>query len=196
MRKLIYFGLFALSCGIFANSTLAGNVADCDVLTDPESDMFAPKLYGLCVAWHNANEKAKPGLADKFFDRAGFDVPGSGDGGGDPADFECPCWADVSIVDICALGSPDSVVSVGVFTRVFWDYESIEFEASVRETFGGDTLDPGCAHTIIANDRTGEEFLNDVQSLIGMETDAAICLLEADMIASLYDGGGCIGIEP
>lgn len=196
MRTRVLLGLFALSCGMFAHSALAGNVADCDVLTDPDDPQYAPKLYGLCVAWHNANEKAKPGLADKFFDRAGFEVPGSVDPEPEPNDFECPCWSDVTIEDICALGAPSSVVSVGIFTRVFWDYESIEFEASVRETYSGDTMDPACAHTIIANNASGERFLYDVRSLDNMETEAAICLMEADTIAGLYNGGGCVGIEP
>lgn len=197
MRKWILPGLLALTCGILTNTALAGNAEDCDVLKDKDSDSYAPSLYGLCVAWHNANENAKPGLADKFFDRAGFEVPGSEIPVPDPdptSDFECPCWAEVSLDEVCALGSPDSIINIGDFTRLKWDYDSILFEAAVTETYSGDMIDPGCAHTIIANDITGERFLYNVYELDPI--DAEICLMESKAILEFTMSDDCATVDP
>ncbi|HEX6092260.1 MAG TPA: hypothetical protein VFZ07_02850, partial [Dongiaceae bacterium] len=80
MRKLFAVGLLALSSGFIANTVFAGNVEDCE----PLKQSGQKSLYGLCVAWHNADEDAKDAIAEKFFDRAGYDVPGSADGDPEP----------------------------------------------------------------------------------------------------------------
>lgn len=201
MRNWILPGLLALSCGILANSALAGNAADCDVLKDPEDERYAPKLYGLCIAWHNANDNAKPALADKFFDRAGFDVPGSSvpDLPSEP-DFACPCWYGLSIEEVCALGAPSSVASddypyeLGAWTRVNWNYFSETHVSNVTESFFGETFEYGavCYNTITGP--TGQEF--ESVHLPVEAVDAEVCLMEANVIASLYNSGSCEGIEP
>ncbi len=89
MRKIISLGLFALMLSIFSGQIFAGNAEICDPL---KLDPNTKKLYGLCVAYQNANENAKIAFADAFFERAGFDVPGSG--------FSCPCWYTFGFDDV------------------------------------------------------------------------------------------------
>lgn len=106
MRKLISLGLLALILSTFSSQVLASNAADCDGLKKADKG-----LHGLCVAWHNANEKNKGKIAEKFFARAGFKVPGSETPEPDPEpkpelDFYCPCWTHLTFDDICALGAP------------------------------------------------------------------------------------------
>jgi hypothetical protein len=96
MSKLVSLGLLALSVGFLSNTAFAGNdgVAACDYLKDKDSSYYMPSLYGLCVAWHNADEDARGDLADKFEQRAGYLPPGP------PAPppttpvllDTCPCW--------------------------------------------------------------------------------------------------------
>lgn len=180
MRTLVSLGLLALSLGSFTNIAFAGNVEDCESLKQTGQK----SLYGLCVAWHNADEAAKDGLAAKFFDRAGFPVPGSEDPEPEP-DFTCPCWSEVTFADICALGAP-------VFSEintVYGDVGFIDTIAFTIEGFGGDTGELACAHTI--QDLTTGNFLLDNTEADLTEDEALDCLAEVSVIGTMYLGGGC-----
>jgi len=93
MRKLISLGLFALMFSIFSSQVFAGNVDECKNLKDKTHVDYAPTLYGLCVAWHNADENAKDRIAENYRRKSGGDeVPGSSQ--------DCPCWAGISLDDV------------------------------------------------------------------------------------------------
>jgi len=106
MRKFFALGLLALLLGLFSISAFAGNAAECDYLKDKEDNPehpdyeYQPGLYGLCIAWHNADEEARVALGEKFLERAGFEVPGSESG------LQCPCWKGVVLEDIEGQASP------------------------------------------------------------------------------------------
>jgi hypothetical protein len=171
MRKPIVLGLLALAFGVFVSPAFAGNVEDCDFLKDKSHPDYAPGLYGLCVAWHNADENAKDELADKFFDKAGFEVPGSGDPE-EPQDFYCPCWAEVTFADICALGAPANILG----GQVAFD-DGIIFEGFLSPD--GTTV---CRHTVRV---LGVVELDNF--ILNLDPEVALdCHAERDMIATLY----------
>lgn len=187
MRTLVSMGLLALSFGFFANTSLAGSVADCEPLKQGGDK----SLYGLCVAWHSADEDARTRLADKFFDRAGYPVPGSVDPERqpEPADFECPCWSDLSYKFICELGEPAYVVLYDDPAGGFGDVDFNGVVALTIENFYGDAYLKGCAHVI----REGTNVLEaTVRGGLGDEA-AMTCHSEVLEIGTLYDslGGDC-----
>jgi hypothetical protein len=116
MRKLFALGLLALSSGFLANTAFAGNVGDCDSLKQSGQK----NLYGLCVAWHNADEGAKGGLAEKFLQRAGYPVPGSKPPP-DPEPVVCPCTDGMDTSTwgmVVACPSDGSGGDMGLFVRI------------------------------------------------------------------------------
>jgi hypothetical protein len=179
MRESIILGLLALAFGIFGSTAFAGNVEDCEFLKDKSHPDYAPGLYGLCVAWHNADEDAKDELADMFFDRAGFEVPGS-DEPEDPPDFLCPCWDELTFEDVCALGAP-LTVTPGVQVQF---NDGITFEGFLSPN--GSTA---CRHTV--QDLSDGSFLLD-ELILGLDAEAALdCQAERDIISVLYLDPAC-----
>jgi len=86
--------VFLLVC---SSAALAGDKSICD--EDPSGGGLWDKkslqklgAYGLCVAYQNADEEDKPALAEQFFIKAGFDVPGS-----EPSEA-CPCWNELELL--------------------------------------------------------------------------------------------------
>ena len=55
MNKVISLGLFALMLSTFSGQLFAGDATLCDPLKQGQNK----SLYGLCVAWHHADEDAK-----------------------------------------------------------------------------------------------------------------------------------------
>lgn len=93
MRKVVSLGLLALSMGFIANTALAGNVEDCEVLKNGHT----PALYGLCIAWHNAgSDNARDRILDKYDDKAG---PGDPPMPGTEDEVPCPCWGNTELLD-------------------------------------------------------------------------------------------------
>lgn len=184
MRKLVTSGLLALSLCIFSGSVLAGNADDCE----PLKQSGLKSLYGLCVAWHNADEDAQGALAQKFYDRAGFEVPGSEvtkvDEPLPEQDFYCPCWENVSIPDVCALGAPVSMSLAADSGRAMF-LDRINFQL---EGFGSDMGETACAHTI--QGLTGNYILNQVENNLS-EEEAIDCQSEVEAIATMFVGGSC-----
>jgi hypothetical protein len=117
MRKLLTSSIFILMFSLFSGAVLAGDKGVCD-----ENEYGGKKalqkagVYGLCVAYQNADDADKPAIADKFFQRFGFVVPGFSDvvpGLPPEQDFFCPCLEGADLELACSLGAPitDSFVS-------------------------------------------------------------------------------------
>ena len=197
MRTRIALGLFALTLGILANSALAGDVSECDVLTDPDDPQYAPKLYGLCVAWHNANENVKPALAARFSAHAeklygllDFEVPGSGG-------LSCPCWSPDATDEftedyICSHGAPSIGISTEDFVYIIWpsfvhdQFGPVE-ETIVVETFAGFE---GCGRSL---ETSPGIFVGDSYD-IPLEGEAEVagkCLTEARDFLALAMSSEC-----
>jgi len=96
MRKIISLGLFALTISMFTSQVFAANEG-VDACADLKN--AGKGLHGLCVAWHNANDKHKDKFAAKFEDRAGFLLEDFLNPGSEP-DFLCPCWTEISAEDV------------------------------------------------------------------------------------------------
>lgn len=184
MRKLFTLGLLALSSGFLTNTAFAGNVEECE----PLKQSGQKNLYGLCVAWHNADESAKDALATKFLERAGYRVPGSGapDPDPDPSEdqFSCPCWDEMYFADICPLGMPISYyLPPGslVGDVIFGDF--INFTA---EGFGSEGTGGLCGHflqNLFENEPISLDNNNEIKLT---EAQAIDCRVELEIIAGLY----------
>lgn len=177
MRKVISLGLLALMFSLLSGQVFAGNIEECNYLKDKNHDDYAPGLYGLCVAWHNADEDAAVALAEKFLDRAGFKVPGSEvvpDTKNEP-DFYCPCWTEISFSDVCSLGVPTLAMPAGSSFFVVYSDETPD------EFFSSDSAN--CIYSGQFN--VGEEVLTDLGEP-GLD-----CRAEVEAIASLLVDGGC-----
>jgi len=176
MHKFTITGLLTLSLFFLSSSAMAGNAVDCEVLKNPGHSLYEPSLYGLCVAWHNADENSRVAIGDKFLKRATFPVPGSKtvDTRTVEQDFYCPCWDDVTFDDICALGEPMALS----------DENLVAFTDSVTfESFMSDTGITYCGHFIYKYGSQLPEL--DIQmSNLSLE-ESADC--QAELEAILYD---------
>ena len=164
MRKIFSLGLFALMLSIFSSQVFAGNALDCESLKQIKSK----SLYGLCVAWHNADETAKLGIADKFFDRAGFTVPGSDT-------FDCYCWGHLSYDEVCDIAnSPTAIPVEGKNAITFTDYPLY-----VITQFGAD--ETSCTLLIYSTSLSG--FIELIKS-DDSSYDPISCMAEVQVIST------------
>ena len=181
MRKIISLGLFALMLSIFSSQVFAGNHDACDELTDPDSDTWAPRLYGLCVAWHNADEKGRAAIEKNYSKRGGGTIPGS-------SAFRCPCWGSLADEQVGTIVIDDVLTYLPVFmcnVKSTNQYDLIIFnspdgyqwfsagfskdEFGCGYRFGGTGIDPSVSDS---------QFLS--------ETDVQNCRDEIQGIALLY----------
>lgn len=195
MRKQITLGLLALSLSFLSASVFAGNVDDCEFLKDKDHPDYAPGLYGLCVAWHNASgagdQTALDAIAENYFERSGGQtVPGSGGSGtDDDPPFECPCWTVLTETHICDLGylfdtlTPEGEVGSGlddVYTGILLFMNS----ASQFENFGVSPDRSECSYTIGGVGVPSENGAIDLN-----ETNGLICGYEIGVIMDLVVNG-------
>jgi hypothetical protein len=172
MRKIIRLGLFALILSIFSSQVLASNVAACDEVKKSKG------LHGLCVAWHNANDKNKDKFADKYFERSGgLSVPGSDS-------FECVCWSDLKYSQVCDIAnSPTAVAKPGVNAITFFD-----FPIQTVTGFGADT--ESCI-SIIFNTSNGTFDREISEDSFNPDFDASTCVAEVQVISTFQEPGVC-----
>lgn len=172
MRKTIALGLLALLFGFLSNSAFAGNADEfCGYLKDKDHADYQPGLYGLCTAWHNADEDAKVALGEKFLLKAGFAVPGSG--------FGCICWP-LSFDEVCEIAQSATRVTTGLGSVMFFDDPN-----GTAAFFGADT--ESCALNLIDFNTNPVTF--DFETLSTLEQDPTICVAEVQVIAGLHLAG-------
>ena len=180
MRKLVSLGLLALIFSIFSSQVSASNAGVCDDLKGS-----AKGLHGLCVAWHNADEKNKDKIAAKFDARSDVPLEEIINRQGNPEsnpDFVCPCFTDISFNDICLLGSPTMSFIYGFINVVEWQ----DADLGLDEFFSADSR--GCGY---------EGSLASYASLLAPydfsdpEFEVPQCIAEVEMIAAMFNGGSC-----
>jgi len=97
MRKLISLGLLAIVLSLVASPVFAGNEPLCELLKDGASK----GLYGLCIAYHNADSaRAQERIWENYKRKAGKEdppMPGTGD---ERKTATCPCLEDPNVVSI------------------------------------------------------------------------------------------------
>ena len=181
MRKIISLGLFALMLSIFSSQVFAGDVGACDELTDPDSDpdIYAPGLYGLCVAWHNANENGRAAIEKNYSKRGGGTIPGSG--------FSCPCWKEVSFENVCSLRIPTRALIFGFFN-------TIEYKDNGLDEFFA-THGRGCIYDgqFTEVPQVVDDLSGDIDPITGgaLSGEVLDCRAEIAVIALMYIDGAC-----
>ncbi|MFC1696507.1 hypothetical protein ACFL1C_10420 [Pseudomonadota bacterium] len=161
---------------LFSGQVFASNASACDEVKQNKG------LHGLCVAWHNANEKNKDKFAAKYSERSGGSrVPGSFDQNTPTGpDFYCPCWTEVSFSDVCSLDSPSSSVLLP-------DFGAVTYEDGLDEWFSADNPASDVYGCIYAGKFSAEPIIEP-----DLTTDEGIdCMAEIAAIASMYNGGSC-----
>lgn len=181
MRKFITSFVLILVFSLLSGSVFAGDKGVCD-----ENEYGGKKalqkagVYGLCVAYQNADDADKPGIAEKFKARFGDDVPGL-----DPVlDFSCPCFDRVSFADVCTYGAPiymptviDGVLQGGLVFFSLENGESVFF----------DTFDANCsyAHVDAEFNAIDEEYRSVEQGNPLVDDEPFACRADLEAIGTI-----------
>lgn len=177
MRKYITSSVFFLLFSLFSGALFAGDKGVCD-----ENEYGGKKalqkagVYGLCVAYQNADDADKPAIAEKFKTRFGFDVPGLEQA----LDFNCPCFERVTFADVCSFGTPvanfitvDGIIQSGL----------VFFSSANDDSVFFDTFEMNCsfAHYDVGFNVIDQEYRSVEQDnpLVGDEPFACLSELEA-----------------
>jgi hypothetical protein len=169
MRKLVSLGLLALIFSMISSHSFASNVEACNPLKKAQKG-----LHGLCVAWHNADDKQKLKIEAKFADRATYSLldflfPDS------ESDFVCPCWdTAVSAAFICSLGEPPMAFFASDYFNLLI-FNDGEFD----EMFSADVS--GCGYDGSQADFTALKTPDELSP-----EEARDCIDEARIISTLY----------
>jgi len=176
MRYSVSLGLCALMFLLFSGQVFASNASACDEVKQNKG------LHGLCVAWHNANEKNKDKFAAKYSERSGGSrVPGSFDQNTPTGpDFYCPCWTNVSFSDVCSLGEPSSAT-------VRPEFGAVTYEDGLDEWFSADNFIDGVYGCIYE----GQFSASPIEEPYLTTEEGLDCMAEIAVIASMYNGGSC-----
>jgi hypothetical protein len=209
MRKLVLMGFSALFLSILSFSVFAGDKSICDegvLFEETENEVVYDKkllqqlgVYGLCVAYQNASEEDKPGLAAKFEDRADFPVPGSEVATDLQAVFTCPCWSDISYVDVCELGSPFNSDFGDTTVWFFADFD--EFTSGEERIYSFNSVNSTpkfCAFSIekLKYDEINDQWVTDYfERMTGVgdlsDSESETCNAEVKVIATMFEEGLC-----
>jgi hypothetical protein len=175
MRKSLIFSLMAASLFIFCSPAFAGQVEVCEPLKVKDDD-YVPGLYGLCIAWHNADDEAREIIAANYRKKSGgLEVPGSNS-------FSCLCWNDVSFDDACVIANDADLVVPGSNAVTFLDADFM-----IATNFGADFQ--ACALQVVDLGNGNVFVLNRNESVSGPEAET--CMAELAVIATLKDSSAC-----
>jgi hypothetical protein len=177
---------------LFSGQVFAGNADECDYLKDKNNPDYDRGLYGLCIAWHNADDEAAAALAEKFFERAGFPVTGRVvDDGNDP--FVCPCW-DVDVLE--------NIIACSGYTEILSSMDSSEDESGFDLVWfinSGTNVMAVAGYTDVFDDESTECFVTQTAgenkpqySPTDEDLDAACRLDVLDLMASPPQAEDCI----
>ena len=143
MRKLLTSSILILMFSLFSGAVLAGDKGVCD-----ENEYGGKKalqkagVYGLCVAYQNADDADKPAIADKFFERFGDVVPGLIP----EQDFFCPCFESLDFEKLCSYGEPDDyLIYEGEVDEQVFVAGLVFFYPENGDFIGFDTYEANCS---------------------------------------------------
>lgn len=181
MRNLVSLGLFALTLFLFSSHALASNAQACDDLENSTKG-----LHGLCVAWHNASEKNKAKIEDKFLAIADYSLTYYLSGGPntqqpEPA-VECPCWTTESLVDATAAFD-------GGFCFATASYDAAIFEGNVPQVWAGATPFVGSYDNTTGTEcRLGTATASFVSETAPEQDE--VCRADVQVLQNLTDSDG------
>lgn len=182
MRTYVSLGLCALLLGFFSSSLTAGNVEECEFLKDKSDPAYSPGLYGLCVAYANADsENARLRISENYADRNRNQAPTLeeifDEGGAEK--FSCICWPNLYFVDACTLANDADVALPGANAVAF-----IDLGNQMATFFGADADSCGL---VIQDTSTTPPTEIDRKDLPTSGADAETCQSELAVIATLRD---------
>jgi len=202
MRKFTLILISAVVLSIMAVPAFAVDTSECDQFKKGE-DNYQPGLYGLCVAYQNADEDGKEDIFDNWNKKVGDDglpkLPGYPYPPDDAElacpedqDFCCPCWSDLQLVDICPMGVPTTVNLAENATVEFFNFDTMYIDTFYLVE---ETEPASCTYVNqeIYFDATGlvfypSEFV-DIPDLNSVES--AYCRAEIEAIAAMYMSALC-----
>jgi len=102
MRKLYRLGMLTILLSLVASPVFAGN----EPLCEPLKDGASKGLYGLCIAYHNAeNSNAEQKILDNYNKKAGPGDPPMP--GTEPEELvSCPCWTTDDMANANIVADP------------------------------------------------------------------------------------------
>ena len=136
-------------------------------------------LFGLCVAWHNADEKGKEKIAERFDARS--DVPLSDIVGG--GKFSCPCWPGLELDAIGEVTPP----TICFLDTHLGDFATFGTSSTQKQSFLTDGI--GCAYSPNYIDLKGNKF-NTGTDNPDLGDAGQQCLEEMQQILDAYFDGG------
>ena len=174
MRKFITSSVFILLFILFSGSVFAGDVSDCDEVRGQKG------LYGLCVAYWQANPKHKEKFRTKFKEKSGgMEIPGvdpvvqeDPDAQGDDGETNpvvCPCWANGENfypVDFDWIPGPGGGYVDGTAMRAFYEFDMVQFVAEPNFCAYGNQL--AGFNTFVALSTTDKEDAVCVADMVEM----------------------------
>lgn len=187
MRKLITSFVLILLFSLFSGAVFAGDKGVCD---ENKKALQKAGVYGLCVAYQNADDADKPAIAAKFRERFGDDVPGFipvsfPDPDPKPGqDFYCPCFARVSFADICSYGVPSAEFATigGAIQGGF-----VFFSLANGESVLFDTIEANCSYGHFDVDflPIDEEYRSAEQGTPLMDDEPFACRADLEAIGTI-----------
>lgn len=178
MRKFITLFMTLVLFGLFSGSALADKVEVCE---DIKYDPAYKGLYGLCVAYWNADEQSRPGILENFYKKGGPDGPGMPGLDEPEPELVCPCWAEGQI----DLGmDPIGCFVSGDYLGATYDDGLVQYEV------GGF----GVNSCLYANFTTDPTTFTLVSQMYGDEvTEEQIAVCASDLMERIVDDfGGCL----
>ena len=130
MRKFLVSSVLVLVTGAFAGNVFAGKIEACEAI---KSNPVYKGLYGLCNAYWNADENARPGILENFYRKAGPkgpDMPGLNDPV--PQPVVCPCWPEGEI-DIGVVHDVMGCEVTDTFAIASYDLGSVQYNTDTKD---------------------------------------------------------------
>ena len=176
MRKLLAsFALFML----FSMGSGSAFAEKFEVCEDIKKDPAYKGLYGLCNAYFNAeSDEARIAIgkaSQKKADQLGVTVPWL-------VPMDCPCWTDLTVDEICAMGQDQVTYFDPSYFAEFAAFLYLDnFDSGTSNTLTTFVLDVEEGDYYCAHNRSGVSI--PLEDHIISESQAYDCLAELDVIA-------------
>lgn len=176
MRKGITSSVFILLLLIVSGSAFAKDYLTCD---DFKKDPTYKGAFGLCNAYENANDADKMDIFrtwEKKFGTDGPRLPGHPYEG--IVELDCPCWADLTDVEICKMG--EAIYTPTGFGGGLLEVDNFLVEPDESNWFIA--FANYCTHEFFIQGKENEKVANEMYGLL--PDVAAQCIAEIEAMGA------------